>query len=99
MVLSRFNYRPRFAFLLTAEDVSQGKPHPEVYRLAAQQHDVPAENILVLEDSENGCRAAVAAGAYTVAVPNRHTRHHNFDGVGFIADSLADRRIYERLGL
>ena len=29
--------------------------------------------MMVLEDSANGCRAAVDAGAFTVAVPNRHT--------------------------
>jgi beta-phosphoglucomutase-like phosphatase (HAD superfamily) len=48
---------------------------------------------MVLEDSENGCRAGVAAGAFTVAVPNRHTRSHDFTGVAFVAETLADPRI------
>jgi hypothetical protein len=40
----------------------------------------------------------VAAGAFTVAVPNRHTRDYEFAGVEFVADTLADRRILLSLG-
>jgi beta-phosphoglucomutase-like phosphatase (HAD superfamily) len=55
--------------------------------------------MMVLEDSANGCRAAVNAGAFTVAVPNRHTRNHNFAGARFVADTLNDPRIRESLQL
>ena len=98
-VLSRFDLEPRFAFLLTSEDVVQGKPHPEIYLKAASRLGVPPQQMLVLEDSENGCRAAVAAGAYTVAVPSPHSHQHDFAGVALTADSLADPRIYQALGL
>jgi beta-phosphoglucomutase-like phosphatase (HAD superfamily) len=53
--------------------------------------------MLVLEDSAAGCRAAVAAGAVTVAVPGGHSRRHDFSGVRFVAESLADPRIGELL--
>jgi HAD superfamily hydrolase (TIGR01509 family) len=98
-VLGRFGFEPRFRFLLTAEDVTHGKPHPEIYLTAAQRLGVPPARMLVLEDSENGCRAATAAGAFTVAVPGLQSRHHDFYGVAFIADSLTDDRIYAALGL
>jgi beta-phosphoglucomutase-like phosphatase (HAD superfamily) len=55
--------------------------------------------MLVLEDSHNGCRAAIDAGAHAVAVPGDHSRRHDFTGAQFIADTLADRRIYELLGI
>ena len=86
-----------FAFVLTAEDVEQGKPAPEIYTKAAAQFGVEPSRVMVLEDSEIGCRAAVSANAYTVAVPGAHSAEHEFPGVAFVADSLADRRIYERL--
>jgi HAD superfamily hydrolase (TIGR01509 family) len=98
-VLSFFDLEPRFAFLLTSEDVEHGKPDPEIYRSAAQRIGVPADRLLVLEDSENGCRAAVAAGACTVAIPGHHTREHDFPNVAFVAESLADPRIFELLGM
>jgi len=98
-VLGHFDYEPRFQFLLTSDDVVQGKPHPEIYLTAAERFGIEPARMLVLEDSENGCRAAVAAGAFTVAVPSHHSEHHDFDGVHLVADSLADSRLYEALGL
>lgn len=98
-VLSRFELEPRFAFLLTSEDVVEGKPHPEIYLQAAERLQVEPARLVVFEDSHNGCRAAVAAGAIAVAVPGGHSRTHDFTGVAFIADSLADPRIYDLLQL
>ena len=98
-VLGRFDLEPRFAFVLTSDDVRHGKPEPDIYHKAAELHGVSTAEMLVLEDSHNGCRAAVAAGAFAVAVPGGRSRHHDFEGAALIADSLADPRISEVLGL
>jgi len=98
-VLGRFELAPRFQFVLTAEDVVDGKPHPEIYLTAARRLGFPPAQILVLEDSANGCKAAVAAGTIAVAVPGGHSRRHDFSGAALVADSLADPRIYGLLGL
>lgn len=98
-VLSRFALQPRFDFILTAESVTEGKPHPEIYQKAAAGFQLVPGEIAVLEDSANGCRAAVAAGARVIAVPGGHSLNHQFPGAEFIAESLADPRIYELLGL
>jgi HAD superfamily hydrolase (TIGR01509 family) len=98
-VLGRFQLEPRFAFLLTAEDVIDGKPHPEIYLKAAARFGLPPQEIAVLEDSETGCKAAVRSGAVAIAVPDGHSRRHNFSGARLVADSLADPRLYTLLGL
>ncbi len=98
-VLGVFGFASRFSPILTSEDITEGKPHPEIYLKAAAKLGSPAGEILVLEDSQNGCRAAVAAGAIAVAVPGDHSRRHDFSGAALIADTLADRRIYELLKL
>ena len=54
--LTQFRLQPRFQFFLTAEDVTHGKPHPEIYLTAASRFGLPSAEILVLEDSQNGCR-------------------------------------------
>lgn len=89
----------RFAFTLTAEDIEHGKPEPDVYLLAARRHGFAPQEILVLEDSQIGCQAAVAADTYAVAVPSGHSHTHQFPGAKFIAHTLEDRRIYEALGI
>lgn len=98
-VLGQFNLEPRFAFVIAGEDIEHGKPAPDVYQLAARRHGVLPAEMMVLEDSQIGCQAAVAAGAYTVAVPHGQSMKHQFPGVQFFAESLADRRNYEALGL
>ncbi len=98
-VLDFFDLAPRFEFVLTCDDIRDGKPHPEIYLLAAQRLACPPSRMLVLEDSQNGCRAAVAAGAIVVAVPGGHSRRHDFSGSALVADSLTDSRIFELLGI
>jgi len=96
-VLGQFELEPRFRFLLTAEDVDQGKPHPEIYLTAASCLGVDPAEMLVLEDSANGCRAAVDAGARAIAVPGEHSRHHDFSGAYDVIDSLNDERLWDLL--
>lgn len=97
-VLGHFSWAPRFDFILTAEDVTHGKPHPEIYLRAAERLGLPPAQTLVLEDSQNGCRAAVAAGVFAVAVPGDHSRHHDFQGARLVLETLADPRLFDALG-
>ncbi len=53
--------------VLTREDVQKPKPDPEIYLLAAKRFELPPEELLVVEDSANGVRAAVAAGTNVIA--------------------------------
>jgi HAD superfamily hydrolase (TIGR01509 family) len=98
-VLGRFDLARRFEYILTSEDITHGKPHPEIYLLAAERHGVAPESMMVFEDSANGCASAVAAGTQAVAVPGGNSLSHNFRGAVLVAESLADPRIYERLGI
>ena len=95
--LGCFDLEARFEFLLTAEDVQNGKPAPDVYLKAAEQLGVKPAELLVLEDSEIGSRAAAAAGAFTIAVPTSHSVGGDFSHVNHVADSLNDPMIQEVL--
>lgn len=88
-----------FSFFLTAEKVENGKPHPEIYESAARRFGVHPATMMVLEDSEIGCQAATAAGAFAVAVPTHKSAEHDFPNVKFVAESLEDQRIFQALGL
>ncbi|QEG40055.1 HAD family hydrolase [Roseimaritima ulvae] len=92
-ILQRDALRQRLQFLLTGEDVTHGKPHPEMYLKAAAALQIDPARMLVLEDSENGCAAAVAAGAVTVAIPGAHSVGHQYDGAHLVAQRLDDQRL------
>ena len=96
-VLHLTNLAERFDFVVTAEDVLRGKPSGDIYLLAAEKMSVPANQMLVLEDSQHGSAAGVASGACTIAVPSDHSESHNFSACFFKANTLADPRIYQVL--
>ena len=96
-ILTRYQLLPRFAMTLTAEDVERGKPAPDVYLKAAATLGVSTSDMMVLEDSEAGTRAAAAAGALIVSVPHRHTAKHDFSTASHVASSLGDPLIYRLL--
>jgi mannitol-1-/sugar-/sorbitol-6-phosphatase len=54
--------------IVTADDVVNGKPHPEPFLQAAQLLGADARRCLVVEDAPKGLEAAQAAGCYTLAV-------------------------------
>jgi HAD superfamily hydrolase (TIGR01509 family) len=98
-VLTRFHMESRFQFTLTSADISHGKPDPEIYLKAAQRLGLAPGEMLVLEDSQTGCRAAARAGAFAVAVPGKHSASQDFSVASLRIESLADPRLYEALGL
>ena len=59
-----------FDVVVTGDEVSHGKPHPEPYRAAARLLGVAPEDCVAIEDSPTGVRSAVAAGVPTLAVPH-----------------------------
>ncbi|HEY3009347.1 MAG TPA: HAD family phosphatase [Micromonosporaceae bacterium] len=58
-----------FAARLSADEVTRGKPAPDVYQAVAARLGLSTSNCVAVEDSSNGVRAAAAAGMSVVAVP------------------------------
>lgn len=56
------------AAMVTADQVTRGKPDPEPYLLAAERLGAAPEHSIVLEDSVGGLTSGIDAGARTVAV-------------------------------
>jgi HAD superfamily hydrolase (TIGR01509 family) len=66
--LARIDHR--FDAVLTRDDVSRAKPHPDLYLLAAERLRTRAPACVAIEDSNPGVAAAHAAGAITLMVPD-----------------------------
>ncbi|WP_104037096.1 HAD family hydrolase [Vibrio jasicida] len=63
-------YLAQFDLVITAEDVERGKPNPDCYQMAYRHLGVDAKQCLVLEDSNNGIKAAFAAKCQAVMIPD-----------------------------
>lgn len=59
-----------FQAFASAEETARGKPHPDVYQLAAERIGVASERCFALEDSVHGVTSANAAGMKSIAIPN-----------------------------
>ena len=67
-VVEALELGPLLDVVLTREDVVNAKPDPEIYLEAARRLGVRPEDRLVLEDSPQGARAGVTAGANVIAL-------------------------------
>jgi HAD superfamily hydrolase (TIGR01509 family) len=60
-----------FNEILSSDDLNKGKPHPDIYLEVMKRLDVQPSESVVLEDSRDGIKAGVAAGAKVISVPSR----------------------------
>jgi len=68
LVVDKLKIGPLLDLVLSGDEVSRGKPAPDIYLAAAKTLGVAPECCLVIEDAPNGVRAAKAAGMRCVAI-------------------------------
>ncbi len=81
----------------TADTVTNVKPDPELYLQALKQLGVKGKEAIAIEDSPNGAQAAVAAGLYTVVIPNAITKQLPFGTGHHTMDTLEPNNVKELL--
>jgi HAD superfamily hydrolase (TIGR01509 family) len=74
LVLDGMGLAEAFRATVSSEEVSRGKPEPDVYLEAARRLDVTITATVAVEDSHNGILAARASGAGVIAIPNTRFR-------------------------
>jgi HAD superfamily hydrolase (TIGR01509 family) len=77
--------------------VPHKKPAPDVYLWVLQRLGVNAADCIALEDSDNGLRAALAAGIRTYITVNAYTRGHHFEGAAAVFEDLSDLPAFCRI--
>jgi len=88
IVLRRLGLAGFFSKVVTAEDVTEGKPSPECYQNIIARAAFSPGKTSVLEDSSSGLAAALAAEAYAASAPTGETtRRLRF--IGSFADLTA----------
>lgn len=97
-VLKRANLIDRFQFVLTSDDITRGKPDPEIYRLAEARLGIAPADALVLEDSAAGCRAAVASGAFCYMLKAKHNFNADFSLASGVVERLDAPELFAALG-
>jgi HAD superfamily hydrolase (TIGR01509 family) len=79
-----------FDLLLAGDVVQKKKPDPEIYLLALERMRLDPGECIVFEDSQNGVRAAAAAGMNIVATTNGYTENEDLGGADIVVTCLGD---------
>ncbi len=87
----------RFRHVITADDVANPKPAPDLYLAACAALGVAVDDAAALEDSPPGVASAAAAGLYVIAIP--YFPDQTLAGASLTAGSLADPEVWKALGL
>ena len=80
LILGQLGLAPFLRSTITREDYVHAKPAPDAYLAAAAALGVSAEECAVVEDTERGAAAGLAAGIPVIAVPNDLTFDNDFTG-------------------
>ena len=68
--MERSGLKPYLDFFLSNQDVVKGKPDPEIYTKAINKLGLQSSECLIVEDNQNGVKAALASGAHLLKVEN-----------------------------
>lgn len=82
-VVEGLQLQPYLDAIVTADDVSISKPHPETFLQCAKQLNIAPADCLVFEDAPKGTMAALNAGMDCVVITSMHEQHE-FDDVNVI---------------
>jgi sugar-phosphatase len=84
--------------IVSADDVTQGKPSPQPYLIGANKLGITINQCVVVEDAPIGIKAGKAAGMKVIGITSTHPVKELIDaGVDFLVESLKKIRISENI--
>lgn len=77
-----------FDVIAAGDMVPKKKPAPDIFEYALEHLDLPADNCLAFEDTNNGLRSATPTGLKTVVTVNEYTRNQDFTAAKLVLSNL-----------
>lgn len=89
-VTASLGIRARFDTLQSGAELPQSKPDPAIYLQTAAMLRVAPADCVVIEDTENGARAAKAAGMYCIGYRSPHSGMQDLSMTDWIVSDMAE---------
>ena len=89
MSLDLLSLHGKFSDMVCSEDVSRGKPDPEVFLKAAEKTGLPPNRCFVIEDTTHGVEATLAGGMKAIGVATTRPAEH-LKGAHLVADDVTE---------
>ncbi|MGJ8760493.1 HAD family phosphatase [Polaribacter sp. AHE13PA] len=87
-VFNRFDLNKYFTAKISGADLTESKPNPEIFNKAATLGNTPKENCVVIEDSDNGVKAANDAGIFVFGYRNPMAEDQSLKNADFIVNNF-----------
>ncbi|QXP70123.1 HAD family phosphatase [Polaribacter sp. R2A056_3_33] len=87
-VFNRFDLNKYFTAKISGADLTESKPNPEIFNKAASLGNTPKENCVVIEDSDNGVKAANDAGIFVFGYRNPMAEDQSLKNADFIVNNF-----------
>lgn len=88
-----------FGIRISGDSVSRGKPDPEIFLRAAERLEMPPGGCVVIEDSQNGVRAAISAGMACIGYENPSSLHQDLSEATCVVKDIREITIRRIRGL
>ena len=89
-VFNRFNLNTYFAAKISGADLKESKPNPEIFNKAAILGNIPKENCVVIEDSDNGITAANDANIFVFGYANKLSEGQTLQNADFVINNFSE---------
>jgi beta-phosphoglucomutase len=89
-VFKRFNLNHYFTAKISGADLTASKPHPEIFEKAAILGKTSKQNCIVIEDSDNGVKAANDAGIFVFGYRNPMAKDQTLENADFVIDDFKE---------
>ena len=93
MILDRLKIGKHFSVIVSGHDVSEAKPEPDIFLLAAKRMNVHPSSCIVIEDAMNGVIAAKRAGMKCIGYAGAANNKQDLSGADLIIDNFANASV------
>jgi HAD superfamily hydrolase (TIGR01509 family) len=87
-IVKKFQLDKYLKFIISGEEVSKGKPNPEIFLTAAKKMNVKPSECLVIEDATNGITAAKSAGMKCIGLKSSNSGNQDLSKADLVINNF-----------
>lgn len=94
-IVNKFKFMDYFKYIISGEEVSEGKPEPDIYIETSRKLGISPDECIVIEDSKNGVLAAKRAGMKCIGFKNINSGNQDLSNADIIVNSIKEIKILD----
>jgi HAD superfamily hydrolase (TIGR01509 family) len=87
-IIEKFGLRKYLKVAISGDDVTNGKPDPEIFLKASEKMNIEPHECLVIEDAANGVIAAKAAGMKCIGLQNKNSGNQDLSEADLVVNNF-----------